>query len=175
MSLVPAPDALIDSSNPHLSVDEFALLRCSLCDPMQVVSWDAVKLVLKLMDLPMCLTNRNWEELCWLVLCREKKLLLREDEVILEALEYEDDQSVEFVRRLENWLKQTGVEFAFQSARSSIPLEQSPPEESQEETPTQWNRAIRERILLVAFLIGIGLAVLSILMAILGGFKSWGI
>jgi hypothetical protein len=98
-------------------------------------------------------------------------LLQKEDEVILEALKYEDNQSVEFVCRLENWLEQTGVEFGFQSSRSSVPLEEIPPEESQKEPPTQWNRAIRERILSVAFLIGIGLAVLSILMAILGGFK----
>lgn len=171
MNLVPAPDALTDSSNLHLSVDELALLRSTLSDPMRVVSWDAVKLVLKLMDLPMSQTSRNWEELCWLVLCREKKLLQKEDEVILEALKYEDNQSVEFVCRLENWLEQTGVEFGFQSSRSSVPLEEIPPEESQKEPPTQWNRAIRERILSVAFLIGIGLAVLSILMAILGGFK----
>ncbi|MCX7664717.1 MAG: hypothetical protein N2112_04145 [Gemmataceae bacterium] len=171
MSLVLAPDTLFDSSVPHLSDDELALLRSTLCDPMQVVSWDEVRLVLKSMDLPMNLTSRNWEELCWLVLCREKKLLQEEDEVILEALHYEDERSVEFVRRLENWLEQIGVPFGFQPARSSVPLEQSPPEQSQEEPLTQWNRAIRERMLSVAFLLGIGLAVLSILMAIFGGFK----
>ncbi len=148
----------------QLSPIESALLRSALDQSVASVSWDAVRLVLQLVELPVEVTFRSWDELCWLALRAEKNLLVFEDKIIWEALSHEDQHAEKFVATLQNWLTQTRE--LLEIAPLSKPVEKALPK------PVHRSLTLREKMLLGGFVAAIAFTILMIVLALAGGFKK---